>query len=84
MAEFFVLVEDMSWFDSHCHLQNFLQREELESVLQKAEAHGIQKMLTVGTDPDDWGEYQKLAQAYPGKIIYSAGYILDMWMLTGS
>ena len=85
MAEFFVLVEDMSWFDSHCHLQIFLQREELESVLQKAEAHGIQKMLTVGTDPDDWGEYQKLAQAYPGKIIYSAGlhpgYVDANWEL---
>ena len=42
-------------------------------VLQNAENQGVQKMLTVGTDPNDWEDYQKLAQDYSGKIIYSAG-----------
>ena len=63
----------MSWFDSHCHLQNFLQRGELDVVLQNAEDQGVPKMLTVGTDPNDWGDYQKLARDYSGKIFYSAG-----------
>lgn len=73
----------MSWFDSHCHLQSFINGQDLESVLQRAEDHGVEKILTVGTDPKDWGDYQRLAQIYPKKIFYSAGlhpgYVDSNW-----
>jgi len=63
----------MSWFDTHCHLQNFLQKQELESVLQRADDAGVGKMVTVGTSPQDWADYRNLAQTYPGRIYYSVG-----------
>ena len=63
----------MSWFDTHCHFQNFLHKQELESVLQRAEDAGVHKMVTVGTSPQDWADYRDLAQIYRERIYYSAG-----------
>jgi TatD DNase family protein len=63
----------MSWFDTHCHLQNFLQKQELEAVLQRADDAGVHKMVTVGTSPRDWADYCDLAKAHPERIYYSVG-----------
>jgi len=73
MANLFLLVEDMSWFDSHCHLQSFLKKGELEDIFLRASDAEVSQMLTVGTSPEDWADYQILARSYPGQIIYSAG-----------
>ena len=64
----------MSWFDTHCHLQTFLQKQELEQVLQRAEDAGVEKMVTVGTSKEDWMDYGDIAQRYPEKIYFSAGF----------
>jgi len=73
----------MSWFDTHCHLQSFLRNHELESVLEHAKERGLEKMVTVGTSPEDWADYQQLAQSYPNQIYYSAGlhpgYVDENW-----
>ena len=73
----------MSWFDTHCHLQSFLKNHELESVLEHAQERGVEKMVTVGTSPEDWTDYQQLAQSYPNQIYYSAGlhpgYVDENW-----
>lgn len=73
----------MSWFDSHCHLQSFLKKGELDEVLHRAEEAGVGRMLTVGTSPDDWADYQKLSHEYTDKIIYSVGlhpgYVEEDW-----
>ena len=63
----------MSWFDTHCHLQSFLYKEELESVLLNATEMGVDKMVTVGTAIDDWSQYRKLAHDYPEQIYYTVG-----------
>lgn len=73
MADLFVLVEDMSWFDSHCHLQGFLRKGELEEVLQRAEDAGVRQMVAVGTSPADWADYLSLAKRFPGRIHHSVG-----------
>ena len=79
----------MSWFDTHCHLQSFLRKQELESVLQKADDAGVKKMVTVGTSPEDWSDYSEIARQFPGRVYYSAGlhpgYVDDDWLeqLTG-
>ena len=73
MAIFFVLVEEMSWFDSHCHLQGFWEKGTLEEVLGRAEELGVSKMTTVGTSRDDWVLYKALAEKYPDRIFFSAG-----------
>ena len=72
-AIFFVLVEEMSWFDSHCHLQGFLEKGTLDEVLGRAEELGVSKMTTVGTSREDWELYRTLAEKYPDRIFFSAG-----------
>lgn len=73
----------MSWFDTHCHLQSFLRNHELETVLQHAKEKGVKKMVTVGTAPEDWNDYQMLAQSYPNQIYYTVGlhpgYVQEDW-----
>jgi TatD DNase family protein len=73
----------MSWFDTHCHLQSSLRNHKLQTVLQHAHEKGVKKMVTVGTSPEDWTDYQKLAQSYPNQIYYSAGlhpgYVDENW-----
>lgn len=63
----------MSWFDTHCHLQSFHKKGELESVLQRADEAGVSRMVTVGTSPEDWADYLELSIKYCGKIDYSVG-----------
>ena len=74
----------MSWFDTHCHLQTFLQGQELEAILKRAEEAGVTKMVTVGTCPKDWKVYEKLAQEYTERVYYSVGlhpgYVDENWM----
>ena len=76
----------MSWFDTHCHLQSFFQKQELEAVLHRAEDVGVNKMVTVGTSSDDWEQYGVLARSYPEKIYYSAGlhpgYVDENWAVS--
>ena len=43
MAIFFVLVEEMSWFDSHCHLQGFWEKGDLGETLDRAKEMGVRK-----------------------------------------
>jgi len=73
----------MSWIDTHCHLQSFLRKGELEPVLQRAEEAGVEKVITVGTSPEDWADYQKLSKDYNQRIFYSAGlhpgYVDETW-----
>ena len=73
MAIIFVLVEEMSWFDSHCHLNGFLEKGILEDVLDRSDQNGVSRMTAVGTTPEDWGVYRALARKYPGRIHCSAG-----------
>jgi TatD DNase family protein len=63
----------MSWFDTHCHLHTFLHGQELETILERAEDANVSKMVTVGTSPEDWKDYEQLAQQYPERVYYSVG-----------
>ena len=73
----------MSWIDTHCHLQSFIRKGELETVVQRAEEGGVEKVITVGTSPEDWTDYQQLSKDYDQKIYYSAGlhpgYVDESW-----
>lgn len=73
MAIFFVLVEYMSWFDSHCHLQSFWEKGDLDEALDRAEQFGVSKMTTVGTSIDDWKLYRNLSGEYSGRVFFSVG-----------
>ena len=74
----------MSWFDTHCHLQNFLRKQELDEVLKHAREKGVGQMVAVGTAAEDWRDYQQLAKDFRNQIYYSVGlhpgYVGEYWI----
>ena len=48
------------WFDSHCHLEKFSDRGDLQSVLGRAYEANVLQMVTVGTRLKDWNLYAEL------------------------
>lgn len=59
--------------DTHTHLDSFARRGELPAVLDRAKAAGVEQMVTIGTDTEDWTLYRDLAAQYPGRIRYAVG-----------
>lgn len=59
--------------DSHTHLETFHRAGTLGAVLKRAEEAGVNRFVTVGTDPKDWEIYRVLAEADPQRIAYTVG-----------
>ncbi len=59
--------------DSHCHLDRFHRRGELDSILARAAAAGVTRMITIGTGPDDWDLYRDIHRAHPSRVAYTVG-----------
>jgi TatD DNase family protein len=58
--------------DSHCHLQKALMRGEVGEVLDRMVAAEVGHCITVGTGPEDWDLYFKLAGADP-RVSWTVG-----------
>jgi len=56
----------MTLIDTHTHLDSFVQRGELDAVLERATAAGVGALVTVGTGSDDWPLYREIATAHSG------------------
>lgn len=73
----------MELIDSHCHLQGFQRKGELNDVLARALAAGVSRCITVGTSPEDWVCYREMQAAYPTSIAYTVGlhpcYVDENW-----
>lgn len=63
----------MGLIDTHTHLDSFARRGELPAILERARAAGLEAMVTIGTDTDDWLLYRELARANPGFVYYTVG-----------
>jgi TatD DNase family protein len=63
----------VSLIDTHTHLDSFFRRGELPAILQRCEAAGVAKLVTIGTDTDDWSLYRELALDHPQRIHYTVG-----------
>ena len=63
----------MALIDTHTHLESFARRGELPGILDRAKAAGLEAMVTIGTDTDDWSLYRDLAQEHAGFVHYTAG-----------
>ncbi len=61
------------WIDSHTHLETFCRKGECAEVLRRASEAGVERLITVGTCPGDWPVYRSLAEAWPGRVDYTAG-----------
>lgn len=51
--------------DTHCHLTDPRLEEQLDSVLRRASAAGVSRMVTIGTDLDDAMKCIELSRAIP-------------------
>lgn len=59
--------------DTHCHLSVFERENRLESILENAANAGVSRMVTIGTDHQDWDLYRRLAARHPGRVWHTAG-----------
>jgi TatD DNase family protein len=59
--------------DTHTHLESFARRGELPAVLARAREAGVERMISIGTDADDWTLYQGIATEHPGFVDYTVG-----------
>lgn len=59
--------------DTHTHLDSFARRGELPAILARAQAAGLEAMVTIGTDTDDWTLYRDLAREHPGIVHFTVG-----------
>ena len=63
----------MGLIDTHTHLESFHRRGELPAALQRAREAGLEAMITIGTDTDDWTVYRDLAREHAGVVHYTVG-----------
>ncbi len=58
--------------DSHCHLEDWIQAQQLDALLEAAAQNRVKSFVTVGTRPYDWSLYRSTALQYP-MIKFTAG-----------
>jgi TatD DNase family protein len=63
----------MGLIDTHTHLDAFARRGELPDILMRARVAGVEEMVAIGTDTDDWPLYRELTQKHPGVVYYTVG-----------
>jgi TatD DNase family protein len=59
--------------DTHCHLDDERLAGDEEQVLQKAKEHGVELMVTIGTDEKTSAAAAKIASRHPGRIYHTVG-----------
>lgn len=63
----------MGLIDTHTHLDSFARTGALADILERARGARVDLLVTIGTVPDDWSLYKKLAAEHPALIRYTAG-----------
>ena len=63
----------MEWIDSHCHLDSFYKKGELQKVLKRAQDNSVTKMIVIGTDCEDWNLNYNLKKEHPKLLDYTIG-----------
>lgn len=51
--------------DTHCHLTDTGLLGQIEQVLARAAAAGVERMVTIGTDPTDWQPCLEVCARFP-------------------
>ena len=63
----------MRLIDTHTHLDSFARRGELPAMLQRAREAGLEALVAIGTDTDDWTLNRDLARENQGMVYYTVG-----------
>ena len=58
--------------DSHCHLDYFKEKKELENLIKRASENNIKKMLTICTNPQNLNIIKSISESY-NQIFFAAG-----------
>jgi TatD DNase family protein len=61
----------LKWFDSHCHLHLCAENSPLDATVARAQAAGVDELVTVAIDPQSSIESLRIAQRYD--VYCSAG-----------
>lgn len=73
----------MHLVDSHTHLSSFARRGTAGDAIGRALEAGVERMVTIGTEPDDWSTNRDLAASHPGVVDYTVGLhptsVDDQW-----
>lgn len=59
-------------FDSHCHLTDTRLLPEVDDVIDRARKNGVDRIVTVGADLDDWGTTLDIARRF-GAVLAALG-----------
>jgi TatD DNase family protein len=59
------------WIDLHCHLD--MMEEGAEAAIEKAQAAGVKKVVTIGTEPADHNFVLEMAQKYYPNVFCTLG-----------
>ncbi len=54
----------MTWIDSHCHLTSDALYEQVDAVIERGLAAGIERFVTIATDLEDAAKADALAKAH--------------------
>lgn len=54
-------VFDQPIIETHCHL-DYLEGEALEQVIERAQNHGVERIVTIGVSPDNLAAVRKLTE----------------------
>ncbi|HEY1765230.1 MAG TPA: TatD family hydrolase [Opitutaceae bacterium] len=63
----------MTLVDTHTHLDGPARRGEMAGLLARAHEAGVERMIAIGTEPDDWELNRDLARQHPERVRYTAG-----------
>src|SRR5690606_27351075 len=58
--------------DTHTHLESFARKGALDETLAAAAEAGVERLVTVGTEPEDWRLYAELAGRL-GQVDFTVG-----------
>lgn len=59
--------------DTHCHLEKAFAKGEGEATLERMQAAGVGRCITIGTSVADWEFYYRLAAREPGRVDWTVG-----------
>ena len=62
----------MTLIDTHCHLDYPDFADELDAVVERAHAAGVERMVTIGTRMDKSARLVQIAERYPG-VFFTVG-----------
>lgn len=65
--------EFVALIDTHTHLESFARRGDLPAILQRVREAGVERLVTIGTDTDDWTLYRDLTAAQADLLSYTVG-----------